>query len=63
MDFAVVDPKYGPVMTSATGSFGVSLAFIPLNGIFTNTRTDLERVKPYNERLKVKLGPLEVLDF
>jgi len=62
-DFAVVDPKYGPVMVSATGSFGASLLFVPVNGIFTNTRTEWERVKPYNDRLKVKLGPLEVLDF
>ena len=62
-DFAVVDPKYGPVMTAATGSFGASLLFVPVSGIFTNTRTEWERVKPYNDRLKVKLGPLEVLDF
>jgi hypothetical protein len=62
-DFAVVDPKYGPVMTSAIGSFGASLLFVPVSGIFTNTRTEWERVKPYNDRLKVKLGPLEVLDF
>jgi hypothetical protein len=62
-DFAVVDPKYGPVMTSATGRFGASLLFVPVSGIFTNTRTEWERVKPYNDRLKVKLGPLEVLDF
>jgi hypothetical protein len=26
-------------------------------------RTDFKRVKPYSERLKVKLGPLQVLDF
>lgn len=62
-DFAVVDPQYGPVMVSATGSFGASLMFVPVSGIFTNTRTDWERVKPYNDRLKVRLGPLEVLDF
>lgn len=62
-DFAVVDPKYGPVMVSATGSFGASLMFVPVNGIFTNTRTEWERVRPYNDRLKVRLGPLEVLDF
>ena len=62
-DFAVVDPKFGPVMTSATGSFGATLAFIPVSGIFTNTRTEWQRVKPYNDRLRVKLGPLEVLDF
>jgi hypothetical protein len=62
-DFAVVDPKYGPVMVSATGSFGASLLFVPVSGIFTNTRTEWERVRPYNDRLKVRLGPLEVLDF
>jgi hypothetical protein len=62
-DFAVVDPKYGPVMVSATGSFGASLMFVPVSGIFTNTRTEWERVRPYNDRLKVRLGPLEVLDF
>jgi hypothetical protein len=62
-DFAVVDPKYGPVMVSATGSFGASLMFVPVNGVFTNSRTEWERVRPYNDRLKVRLGPLEVLDF
>jgi hypothetical protein len=62
-DFAVVDPKHGPVMVSATGSFGASLMFVPVSGIFTNTRTEWERVRPYNDRLKVRLGPLEVLDF
>jgi hypothetical protein len=63
VDFAVVDPQYGPVMTSATGSFGVSVMLVPVSGTFSNTRTDWQRVKPYNDRLKVKLGPLELLDF
>lgn len=63
IDFTVVDPKFGPVMTSARGNFGASFLFIPVNGTFANTRTDWQRVKPYNDRLRVKLGPLEVLDF
>ena len=56
------DQSVGLVDTAA-GSFGASLLLVPVSGLFTNTRTEWERVKPYNDRLKVKLGPLEVLDF
>jgi hypothetical protein len=63
IDFAVTDPKFGPVPTSITGDIAVSLLFIPVSAEFNNTRTDWKRVKSYNERLQVKLGPLEVLDF
>jgi hypothetical protein len=63
IDFAVVDPAYGPVMTAATGSFGASLLFVPVNGVFASTRTDWQRVKPYDERFGVKIGPLKALDF
>ena len=63
IDFSVVDPKYGPVMTAASGSFGASLLLVPVNGAFASKRTDWQRVKPYNERLQVKIGPLELLDF
>lgn len=63
IDFTVVDPKYPPVMTAANGTFGASLLLVPLNATFISTRTDFQRVKPYNERLQVKLGPLEMLDF
>jgi hypothetical protein len=63
MDFSVVDPKYGPMMTSVTGDFAAALMFIPVNATFTKTRTDWQRVKPYYDRLQVRLGPLEVLDL
>ena len=63
MDFTVVDSKYPPVLTALTGDFDFSVLFIPINGTFTRTRTDWKRVKSYNERLQVKIGPLEVLDF
>lgn len=63
VDFTVVDPKYNPVMTAAVGNFGASLMFVPMNGIFSTARTEWQRVKPYSERLQVKIGPLELLDF
>ena len=63
MDFTVVDPKFGPVISSMTGNFDVSLLFIPVNATFTRTRTDWQRVKSFDERLKVRLGPLQFPDF
>ena len=63
VDFTVVDPQYGPVMTAATGSFGASFMFIPVNGVFTSTRTEWKRVKPYNDRFGTKIGPLKALDL
>ncbi len=63
IDFTVVDPKYDPVMTAASGNLGASLMFVPVNGVFSSTRTEWQRVKPYYERLQVKIGPLELLDF
>ncbi len=63
VDFAVVDPNFGPVMTAATGSFGASVMFIPINGTFSSTRTEWKRVRPYNDRFGVKIGPLKALDL
>ncbi|HTL68428.1 MAG TPA: hypothetical protein VL200_12255 [Lacunisphaera sp.] len=63
VDFAVVDPNFGPVMTAAVGSFGASLMFVPVHGVFSTTRTDWRRVKSYDERLQVKLAPLQLLGF
>jgi len=62
-DFAVVDPNYGPVLTAVTGSFGASFMFVPINGEFTATRTEWKRVRPYNDRFGVKVGPLKALDL
>jgi len=63
MDFTVVDPKYPPVLSTLTGDFDFSVLFIPVNGKFTRTRTEWKRVKSYDERLQVKIGPLQLLDF
>lgn len=63
MDFTTVDPKYPPLLTSISGDFDFSVLFIPINGQFTRTRTEWRRVKSYDERLQVKIGPLQLLDF
>lgn len=63
IDFAVVNPEFRPVITSISGDFSASVIFIPVNGVFTQTRSDWQRVKPYHERFQVKMAPLEFLDF
>lgn len=63
IEFTVVDPAYGPVITSASGSFGGSLMLLPVNPSFTYTRTEVKRVTPYDERFTVQVGALEALDF
>lgn len=63
MDFKVVDPQFPPVLATMTGDFSASVLFIPVNGNFTRTRTEWKRVKSYDERLQVKIGPLQLLDF
>lgn len=63
MDFKVVDPKYPPVLAAMTGDFSASLMFIPVSGSFTRIRTEWKRVKSYDERLQVRIGPLQLLDF
>jgi len=62
-EFTVVDPNFGPVITSITGNIGASLLFIPVQATLSNTRTDWQRVKAFDERFSVKLAPLQVLGF
>ena len=62
MDFSVVDPKFGPVLTDLSGDVSGSLLFIPMSAEFTRKRTGWKRVKSYDERFQVKLGPLQILD-
>ena len=63
LDFRVVDPKFPPVLAAMTGNFDLSILFIPANGSFERTRTDWKRVKSYDERLQVRIAPLQLLDF
>ncbi len=63
LDFTVVDPAYPPVISSITGNLGLSILFIPVDATFANTRTEWKRVKAYDERFSVKLGPMQFLDI
>ena len=58
-----MDPAYPPVISSITGNLGLSILFIPVDATFANTRTEWKRVKAYDERFSVKLGPMQFLDI
>jgi len=63
LEFETVDPAHPPTLTKVTLAFGASLAFVPV-GLHTEiTRGEFRRVKPYDERFQVKLGPLRTIDF
>ena len=62
LDFTVVDPKFGPVLTSQTGDGSGSLLFVPVSGEFARKRTDWKRVKSYDERFQVRLAPMQFLE-
>ena len=63
LDFTVVDPAFGPVVTKMTGEFGASFMLIPVKATFTNTRTEWKRVKAFDEGFNVKLAPLQFPGF
>lgn len=63
VDFTVVDPKYPPVMTAVRGDASATIMFVQVGGTVDVKRTDYRRVKPYNEKFDVQIGPLRTLDF
>jgi len=63
VEFSVVDPVYGPVVTAMAGDFGASMVMIPVKARLAGTRTEWRRVTPFDERFSVKLAPLQVLGF
>lgn len=63
LSFAPVLPDYGPTLTELSAEGSGSLLLVPVASRTEAHRTDFKRVKPYSERLKVKLGPLQLLDF
>ena len=62
-DFTVVDPAFPSVITHVEGDVGASVLLIPLNATITCERTDVRRVKAYDERFSVTLAPLQTLGF
>ncbi|MBI4623482.1 MAG: hypothetical protein HY736_09735 [Verrucomicrobia bacterium] len=63
LDFTVVDPKHPPTLTAIRGDAEASILFFSVGGELDLKRTELKRVRPYDERFDVKIGPLKALDF
>lgn len=63
IEFDEVRPDFAPAVTRVAAEGSGSLLLVPVTRRTEAKRTDFKRVTPYNERLKVKLGPLELLDF
>lgn len=63
MDFAVIDPQFAPAISALRADGEGTILFVKVGGNYSATRTDFKRVKPYSERMSVKLAPLQFLDF
>jgi hypothetical protein len=63
IEFATVDPKYPPVIASLRGGGQGSILLVPLARTYEETRGDFKRVRPYDERFSVQIGPLKAIDF
>jgi hypothetical protein len=63
IDFATVDPKYGPVAVTFQAGGSASVFFVPLSQQSDVKRTDFRRVTPYRDRFGVTVGPLKTIEF
>jgi len=63
MDYVSVDSQFAPALTAMHGDLSLSVFFLPVSGKFEIRRTDLRRVKPYNDHFQVKAGPLQFISF
>lgn len=63
LHFEQVQPEFAPTITHLTANLGASIAFVPVEQHIVQTRSEFKRVKPYDERFEVKLGPLKAIDF
>lgn len=63
IDFAAPDPKHPPTMVKIAGDASASILFVNVGGSIELARTELKRVKPYDERFEVQIGTLKAIDF
>ena len=63
MDFATVDPRHPPALVALNGDASASLLFVSVGGSVKLERTDVKRVKPFDERFEVQIGTLKAIDF
>ena len=61
--FTVIDPAFPSVMTHIEGDVGASIPLIPVTASVTCERTDVRRVKAFDERFSVTLAPLQTFGF
>lgn len=63
LEFDTVQPEFSPTLTKIQADLSASVAFVPVEQHTRQTRTDFRRVKPYDERFNVRIGPLKAIDF
>lgn len=63
IQFHPVNPQFPAPITAIKADGAGSVFFVKFNASYEQTRTDFKRVKPYDERFEVKIGPLKALDF
>lgn len=63
LDFASVDPRFAPTLTTISGNGAGSVMFVPIGRRYELRRADFQRVTPYADRFAVKLAPLKTIDF
>lgn len=63
IDFAQIDPQHPPTMVKVSGDAAASVLFFNVGGSLELQRTDLKRVRPFDERFEVQIGNLKAIDF
>lgn len=63
LDFATVDPRFPPAVSTISGHGAGSILFVPVGRAYDLKRESFQRVKPFGDRFAVKLGPLKSIDF
>lgn len=61
--FSAVDEKHAPPLTAISADGAGSIFFVPVSASYDMTRSEFKRVKPWDERFGVQIGPMKVLDY
>jgi hypothetical protein len=62
-EFATVDPRHNPAMTTVRGGGAISVLFVPVTRTGEMIRSEFKHVRPFDERFNVEIGPAKALDF
>lgn len=61
--FATVDPAFAPTITALKAEAEASVMFVKVGANYDLKRAEFKRVTPYSERFKVRIAPMQFLDF